>query len=100
MNENTIRQKFTREFKSDAVKLVIEQGYSCTETGRRLGIHPSNISRWVREFRREPEEVAEGGITRRELEEEVRRLRKENKQLEMEREILKKAAAFFAKESS
>ena len=80
--------------------MVLEQGYSSSEAGRRLGIHSSNISRWVREFRRDQEELTESGITRRELEEELRRLRKENKRLEMEREILKKAAAFFAKESS
>ena len=100
MNEKPIRQKFTKEFKEDAIKLVLEHGYSSSEAGRRLGIHPSNISRWVREFRRDQEDIAEGGVTRRELEDEVRRLRKENKRLEMEREILKKAAAFFAKESS
>jgi len=100
MNEQTTRQKFTKAFKEDAIKLVLEQGYSIAETGRRLGIHSSNISRWVREFRRDQEDIAEGGIPRRELEEENRRLRKENKRLEMEREILKKAAAFFAKESS
>ena len=100
MSEKTSRQKFTKAFREDAIKLVMEQGYSCSEAGRRLGIHSSNISRWVREFRRDQEELAEGGITRGELEEEVRRLRKENKRLEMEREILKKAAAFFAKESN
>ena len=100
MNERSTRQKYTKEFKEDAVKLVLEQGYSSTEAGRRLGIHSTNISRWIREFRREQEDIAEGGVTRRELEEENRRLRKENKRLEMEREILKKAAAFFAKESS
>jgi len=100
MNERSTRQKYTKEFKEDAVKLVLEQGYSSTEAGRRLGIHSTNISRWIGEFRREQEDIAEGGVTRRELEEENRRLRKENKRLEMEREILKKAAAFFAKESS
>lgn len=100
MNEKSTRQKFTKEFKEDAIKLVLEHGYSGSEAGRRLGIHPSNISRWIREFRRDQEDIAEGGATRRELEDEVRRLRKENKRLEMEREILKKAAAFFAKESS
>ena len=100
MNEKTTRQKLTKEFKADAIKLVLDQGCSSSEAGRRLGIHSSNVSRWVREFRRDQEEFAEGGITRREPEEEVLRLRKENKGLEMEREILKKATAYFAKESS
>jgi len=100
MKEKENRTKFTKEFKADAINLVLEQGYSCSEVGRRLGIHSSNVSRWVREFRHDQEDIAEGGVTRRELEEENRRLRKENKRLAMEREILKKAAAFFAKESS
>jgi len=100
MKEKITRQKYSKEFKEDAIKLVLEQGYSCSEVGRRLGLHSSNISRWIREHRQDEEQIAEGGVTRGELEEEVRRLRKENKRLGMEREILKKAAAFFAKESS
>jgi transposase len=99
MNERRKRVKYTKEFKQDAINLVIEQGYSTNEVGRRLGINQSNISRWVREYRRDQEELAEGGVPRKELEAEIRRLKKENQRLEMEREILKKAAAFFAKES-
>lgn len=100
MNEKKKRPTYTKEFKEDAVKLVTEQGYPSLEVGRRLGINSSNISRWVRQFRQDQEDVAEGGVTRKELEEKIRRLEKENKRLEMEREILKKAAAFFAKESN
>jgi len=100
MNEKKKRPTYTNEFKEDAVKLVTEQGYPSLEVGRRLGINSSNISRWVRQFRQDQEDVAEGGVTRKELEEKIRRLEKENKRLEMEREILKKAAAFFAKESN
>ena len=100
MNDRRNRVKYTKEFKEDAINLVIEQGYSANEAGRRLGINQSNISRWVREYRRDQEELAEGGVPRKELEAEIRRLKKENQRLEMEREILKKAAAFFAKESS
>ena len=100
MNEKTNRVKFTKEFKDDAIRLVTAQGYSCSEAGRRLGVHSSNISRWVREYRREQEDISEGGISLRELEAEIKQLRKENKRLEMEREILKKAVAFFAKDSS
>jgi len=77
MSEKTSRQKFTKIFREDAIKLVMEQGYTCSEAGRRLGIHSSNISRWVREFRHDQEDIADGGITRHELEEENRRLRKE-----------------------
>jgi transposase len=100
MTKKTTREKFTKEFKADAVNLVIEQGYKSSEVGRRLGVGSSNVSRWVREFKSEQEEVSEGGVSRRELETELRKLRKENKRLQMEREILKKAAAFFAKESN
>ena len=99
MSEKRNHSKYTKEFKQDAVNLVIEQGYSTNEVGRRLGINQSNVSRWVREYRRDEQELAEGGIPPKELEAEIRRLRKENQRLEMEREILKKATAFFAKES-
>lgn len=90
------RPKYTKEFKEDAIKLVVEEGYSCTEAGERLGVHHSNISRWVRE-----QSIGGNGkgIRLKELEAENRRLKKENRRLEMEREILKKATAFFAKES-
>ena len=94
------RQNYTKEFRDDAVKLVIEKGYNCNEAARRLGINHSNLSRWVRAYRNAQEDPAQGGLSRSEIEAENRLLRKENKRLLMEREILKKAAAFFAKESS
>ena len=100
MNEKRKRQNYTNEFKQDAVKLVVEQRYSCPEVGRRLGVASSNVTRWVRQYRQDEQDLSEGGITRKDLESENRRLKKENKRLEMEREILKNAAAFFAKESS
>lgn len=100
MSEKRKRPNYTEEFKQDAVKLVVEQGYSCPEVGRRLGIPPSNVSRWVRIYRQDQQDLSEGGVTRREMEAEIRRLKKENQRLKMEREILKKAAAFFAKESN
>ena len=100
MKEKGKRPNYTNEFKQDAVKLVVEQRYSCPEVGRRLGIAASNVSRWVRQYRQDQQDLSEGGIPRKELEAEICRLKKENKRLEMEREILKKAAAFFAKESN
>ena len=51
MNQKRQRQDFTDEFKKDAVSLVTEQGYSCTEVARRLGINHTNVSRWVRHHR-------------------------------------------------
>jgi transposase len=98
MSKKRQRRDFTDEFKNDAVKLVIEQGYSCNEAARRLGIGQSNLSRWVRAYRAQLENKAEPGSIQ-DLEAENKRLRNENKRLLMEREILKKAAAFFANES-
>jgi len=100
MNEKRKRPNYTKEFKQDAVKLVVEQRYSCPEVGRRLGVAASNVNRWVRQYRQDQRDLSGYDITRQELEAENRRLKKENKRLEMEREILKKAAAFFAKESN
>jgi len=100
MNQKRIRQHYTKEFKSDAVKLVLNQGYSANEVARRLGINQTIVSRWVREFRQDNDPPVEGGASRVDLETENKRLRKENQRLQMEREILKKAAAFFANESS
>ena len=93
------RRKFTQEFKDDAVSLVIDQGYSCAEVARRLGVRDNNVNRWVREYRQRNEVESADGLSRDEMEAELKRLRKENKRLEMERDILKKAAAFFANES-
>ena len=99
MNARRTRRNYTKEFKADAVGLVVEQGYSSAEVGRRLGVSENNVNRWVRQYRDKNESTSADGLTREQLETELKRLRKENKRLEMEREILKKAAAFFANES-
>ena len=99
MNAPRTRRKFTQEFKDDAVSLVIDQGYSCAEVARRLGVNDNNINRWVRQYRQRNEIESANGLTPEEMKAELKRLRKENKRLEMERDILKKAAAFFANES-
>ena len=99
MNARRTRRNYTKEFKADAVALVVEQGYSSAEVGRRLGVSENNVNRWVRQYRDKNKSVSADGLTREQLEGELKRLRKENKRLEMEREILKKAAAFFANES-
>jgi transposase len=91
------RRKYTREFKVSAVKLVQEQGYSPGEAARSLGVDANSVRGWVAKLGAEPglAPTGEGAMAA-----ELRRLRKENAQLRMEREILKKAAAFFAKEQS
>ncbi len=93
------RNKYTEEFKEEAVKLITEQGYKIAEASRNLGIDANMLGRWKREIEGGGKDVSglRGGSVMRV---ELNRLRKENKRLKMEREILKKAAAFFAKETS
>jgi len=95
----TKRKSFTRQFKIDAVRLVTDQGYRITEAARNLGIHPNVLSRWKRQLEAEDGNAFSGKGQMTPEKEELHRLRKQVKQLEMEREILKKAAAFFANES-
>ena len=91
------RRKFTREFKLSAVKLVNEQGYTISQAGKSLGVDPNCVRGWVEKFSAEPGLNPSGDGA---LQVELRRLRKENARLLMEREILKKAAEFFAREQS
>lgn len=89
------KRRFAREFKLSAVKLVNEQGYSPAEAARSLGVDASSVRDWVDKFSAEAGVAPSGEGS---LKAELRRLRKENARLLMEREILKKAAAFFARE--
>jgi transposase len=91
------RRRFSREFKLSAVQLVNEQGYSVPEAARSLGIDPANVRGWVEKLSGEAGVVPSGDGA---LQAELRRLRRENARLLMERDILKKAAAFFAKEQA
>jgi|SRR6056297_770117 len=99
MSEKRKKPNYTEEFKQNAVSLVLEHGYNCHEAARRLDTPASNVSRWVRQHRQEQQGINQNGISCRDMQAEIRRLKKENQRLEMERDILKKAAAFFAKES-
>ena len=92
------RRSYTREFKSEAVRLVTEEGYTAAEAARSLGIHANLLTNWKQKFQAESEAAANGSLNGEEKEE-LRRLRAENKRLRMERDILKKAAAYFARES-
>ncbi len=92
------RREFTAEFKADAVKLVRAGGRSIGQVAKDLDLTETALREWVRRAEIEAGEGPPGALTQAEREELVR-LRRENKRLRMEREILKKAAAFFAKES-
>ena len=88
---------YTKEFKQEAVNLVLKQGYTESEAALRLGINNKNIYRWIEETKTNApvkEESLKGA------QDEIIRLRKENERLKMEKEILKKAAAFFANEKN
>jgi transposase len=91
------RKKYEEEFKLQAARLVVEQGYSHRNAAARLGVNVWSIRDWVRKFRGSgqlppaSQPVPEA--------EELRQLRKDNLRLRMEVDILKKAAAYFAKES-
>jgi transposase len=93
------RKSYSKQFKIDAVKLVTEEGYTASEAARNLGVNPSVFRRWKNQFESDNDQAFPGKGRMTPEKEELYRLRKENKRLRMEREILKKATAFFVKES-
>ena len=93
------RRQFSREYKLEAVKLVKERGVSVPQAARDLDVHENVLRKWVREAAAAPKEAFPGNGVMRPEQAELDRLKKENAKLRMERDILKKAAAYFAKES-
>jgi transposase len=90
---------YTAEFKREAVHLVTEQGYAVAEAARNLGLNPHMLQRWKRELAEEAHAAFPGNGRVSPAQEELHRLRDENKRLRLERDILKKALGFFASES-
>ena len=90
-------RKYSKEFRLQAAKLVTEQGYSYVKAAQRLGTTSWSVRHWVRKFQ-ETGELASQKESQPKIDE-IRQLRKEVAQLKMENDILKKAAAYFAKES-
>src|SRR5947208_8821655 len=90
------RRSFTDDFKAGAVRLVLDEGKTVAAAARDLGLTESSLRKWVDQARADRTH-GKTGLTTAEREE-LARLRKENRILQEEREILKKAAAFFAKE--
>lgn len=95
----TKRKKYSKEFKLDAIALVIEQNYSQSEAARNLGINPNMLGRWIKEADNEDGQAFRGNGKLTPEQAEIRQLKAQVKRLEMEREILKKATVFFAKET-
>lgn len=92
------RPKYTLEFKQDAAKLVNEKGYTHKQAADNLGVSLGAIGRWVRAEKGPTVSATKKNILNLTDQSELTRLRKEVEQLRMEREILKKAAVFFAQE--
>jgi|SRR3990172_2043684 len=92
------RRVFTKEFKAEAVRLANESGKGIGEIAHDLGLWGTVLRRWVEQARIDGGQGPAGALTSEERAE-LTRLRRENRTLQLEREILKKAAAFFAKES-
>jgi transposase len=92
------RRAFTAEFKAGAVRLVLDEGKSVAQVARDLDLTATALGHWVSQARADRSQGKTGLTTEERAE--LARLRKENRELRMEREILKKAAAFFAKENA
>ena len=95
MSTKTKRKRYSPEFKADAVRLILKEKVPVTKVSADLDVSTSSLHNWVKQTRVDNGE-AEGPTS--DEKEELRRLRRENRVLKQEREILKKAAAFFAKE--
>ena len=93
------RRRFGREFKIEAVRLIKDRGVSVAQASRDLDVHENVLRKWVKEFAADPAQAfpGPGQLKREQLE--IERLRREVTKLKAERDILKKAAAYFAREA-
>ena len=96
----TKRKKYSKEFKLDAISLVLEQSYTRIEAARSLEINATMLGRWIKEHQADDDGQAfRGNGTLSPEQEEIRKLKAQVKQLELEKKILKEATVFFAKET-
>jgi transposase len=93
------RREFSREFKLEAVKLVRERGVAAPQAARDLDVHENVLRKWVKDFAADPKQAFPGLGQMKPEQVEIDRLRREVAKLKAERDILKRAAAYFAKES-
>jgi transposase len=94
------RRRYGREFKLEAVKLVRERGVTVAQAARDLDIHANLLRNWVKAFAADPQQAFPGQGQMKPEQLEIERLRREVTKLKAERDILKKAAAYFAREST
>ena len=92
------RRSFSRGFKLEAVRMVEERGVSVAQATRDLDIHDNVLRRWVRQYRENPAHAFPGAGQMKPEQAEIAQLKKEIRKLKAERDILKKAAAYFAKD--
>ena len=92
------RRKFTREFKLEAVSLIKDRGVSYVQASQDLNVHPSQPRDWVKRFSDDPQQAFPGNGQMKPEQLEIAQLKREVAKLKAERDILKKAAAYFAKE--
>ena len=95
--KSKVKRKFSAEFKAEAVKLARTPGQSINEVAKDLGIVEGNLRNWIRQAKIDEGDGPAGALTTAERQE-LAALRKENKELRMEKEILRKATVFFAKQ--
>jgi transposase len=93
------RRKFSREYKLEAVKLVRERGVGVAQAARDLDVHENVLRKWVKEYGADPVQAFPGLGQMKPEQFEIDRLRKEVAKLKAERDILKKAAAYFARDA-
>jgi len=93
------RKQYSKEFKLDAISLVLDQGFTRREAAASLEINAQMLGRWIKESKDEDGQAFRGNGKLTPEQAEIKKLKAQVKQLEMEREILKKATAFFAAET-
>lgn len=93
------RKSYSKEFKVSAVKMILEENMSVSQVSRDLGVNENSLDNWKKQYLEDQENIFPGKGRQSPEAERIKQLEKENRELRMERDILKKATAFFAKEN-
>jgi transposase len=92
-------QRYPDDFKQSAIEMALQEDQTIAQVAQNLNIHPKTLYGWVSRYKQEHNIETKKEQNRDDLQAEIKRLKKENAQLKLEREILKKATAYFAKET-